>query len=109
MVANSCLDHRRRGVRWAPFLDSMLDALTSPKETALDHLLEAEFAEGVQAVVAKLPADQRIVVALRYTQALPYDEIAEILGCSPGTVASRLNRAHKALARRLGHLKREPS
>ena len=32
---------------------------------------------------------------LRYTEELSYDVIAEILRCPPGTVASRLNRAHK--------------
>jgi RNA polymerase sigma-70 factor (ECF subfamily) len=36
---------------------------------------------------------------------LAYDEIAEVLGCSLGTVASRLNRAHKALGRRLSNWK----
>jgi DNA-directed RNA polymerase specialized sigma24 family protein len=30
--------------------------------------------------------------------------MAEAMSCSKGTVASRLNRAHKQLARRLAHL-----
>jgi len=46
------------------------------------------------------------VVVLRYTEGLSYDQIAEIVGCSAGTVASRLNRAHKVLERRLAHLRR---
>ena len=46
-----------------------------------------------------------IVVVLRYTEGLGYEEIAEVLGCSAGTVASRLNRAHKTLERRLSPLK----
>jgi RNA polymerase sigma-70 factor (ECF subfamily) len=45
------------------------------------------------------------VVVLRYTEGLGYEEIAEILECSAGTVASRLNRAHKALERKLSHLR----
>jgi DNA-directed RNA polymerase specialized sigma24 family protein len=36
---------------------------------------------------------------------LSYDQISEILGCSAGTVASRLNRAHRVLERRLSHLR----
>ena len=48
--------------------------------------------------------DQRIVVILRYTEGLSYEQIADILGCSTGTVASRLNRAHKLLERRLSRL-----
>jgi RNA polymerase sigma-70 factor (ECF subfamily) len=46
-----------------------------------------------------------MVVILRYTEELSYDQIAEILGCPPGTVASRLNRAHKLLERRLSGLR----
>jgi RNA polymerase sigma-70 factor (ECF subfamily) len=59
----------------------------------------------VRGAVEKLPAEQRIVVVLRYTEGLGYEEIAAVLGCSMGTVASRLNRAHKALGKRLSHLK----
>ena len=47
----------------------------------------------------------RIVVVLRYTEGLTYDQIAEVLNCSPGTVASRLHRAHKALERRFAKMK----
>ena len=55
----------------------------------------------VQDVVAKLAPEQRMAVILRYTEGLQYEEIAEVMGCSKGTVASRLNRAHKILERRL--------
>jgi RNA polymerase sigma-70 factor, ECF subfamily len=57
--------------------------------------------------VMNLPTEQRIVVVLRYTQGLSYDEIAEAVGCSAGTVASRLNRAHKVLERKLARLVEE--
>ena len=106
MVANSCLDHKRRGLRIAPFVESLMDTLRPVRATVLEDLLRSEFQQSVQSVVAKLPAEQRIVVILRYTEGLAYDEISEILHCSAGTVASRLNRAHKTLERRLSHLKR---
>jgi RNA polymerase sigma-70 factor (ECF subfamily) len=54
--------------------------------------------------VDRLAPDLRIAIILRYTEGLSYAEISEVLGCSAGTVASRLNRAHKALERRLSHL-----
>jgi DNA-directed RNA polymerase specialized sigma24 family protein len=38
---------------------------------------------------------------------LSYEQIAEVLGCSQGTVASRLNRAHKRLEQRLSRLMKE--
>jgi DNA-directed RNA polymerase specialized sigma24 family protein len=45
------------------------------------------------------------VILLRYFDDLPYDQMAVALDCSMGTVASRLNRAHAMLARKLAHLR----
>jgi RNA polymerase sigma-70 factor (ECF subfamily) len=105
LVVNGCLDHQRRGRRLMPFLEELFEVVCASRETVLHDLMRAERQEHVQRVVANLSPEHRIVVVLRYTEGLSYDEIAEILGCSPGTVASRLNRAHKVLARRLSHLR----
>jgi RNA polymerase sigma-70 factor (ECF subfamily) len=105
MVVNSCLDHHRKRRRFLPLVDEMLDVFRGPSEGALHEMLREEQEERVQQVVAQLPEDQRIVVVLRYTEGLSYEDIAEVLGCRRGTVASRLNRAHKALERRLSHLR----
>src|SRR5579863_7599863 len=105
MVVNSCLDYRRGLRRALPFAAGMLDALTTGRDSVLQGLMRSERCEDVQRSIAALPPPQRIVVVLRYTEGLSYDEIAEIAGCSSGTVASRLNRAHKTLEKRLGHLR----
>jgi len=105
LVVNSCIDDQRRGRRMTPFLDGLLDAIRAPAESILHRLMRAETEQRVQDVVARLAPEHRIVIVLRYTEGLSYDEIAKILGCSPGTVASRLNRAHKILERRLSHLR----
>jgi RNA polymerase sigma-70 factor (ECF subfamily) len=102
IVVNSCFDHKRKTRRLKPMMDELLDALRAPGQSALDEILRSELSGRVRSAVAGLPPEQRIVIVLRYTQGLSYDEIAEILGCSTGTVASRLNRAHKILGRRLG-------
>ena len=101
LVVNSCLDHRRAGRRWSPVVDGWLASLRASGESVLQRLLRAEAEETVQQVVRKLPPELRMVVILRYTEELSYEQIAEILGCPAGTVASRLNRAHKVLERRL--------
>jgi RNA polymerase sigma-70 factor (ECF subfamily) len=49
----------------------------------------------------------RLPILLKYIEGFSYEEIATVLGCSKGTVASRLNRAHKALAKKLGHQRGE--
>jgi RNA polymerase sigma-70 factor (ECF subfamily) len=104
LVVNSCLDHKRRSWRLIPLAAEVLAVLRAPGD-ALHGLLHSEMRGRVRSAVEKLPAEQRIVVVLRYTEGLAYEEIATVLGCSMGTVASRLNRAHKALGRRLSHLK----
>jgi RNA polymerase sigma-70 factor (ECF subfamily) len=102
IVVNSCFDHKRKTRRFMPMVDELLDGLRAPGQSVLDEMLRSELSGRVRSAVAGLPSDQRIVIVLRYTQGLSYDEIADILGCSTGTVASRLNRGHKILGRRLG-------
>ena len=106
-VVNACMDHHRRTRRLLPTLLETFDQFRAPQSGALDGLLATEQAERVQNAVGKLPTQQRMVVVLRYTEGLSYDEIAEVLECSPGTVASRLNRAHKTLERKLRRMAEE--
>ncbi len=105
IVVNTCLDHQRRGRKLLPFLGDLIEAVSVQGESVLHRLMRAEVEDDVQRIVARLSPEQRMVVVLRYTEGLSYDEIAQILGCSAGTVASRLNRAHKVLERRLSHLR----
>ena len=44
-----------------------------------------------------LSAEERAILLLRYQDGLDYAGIAEVTGCPPGTVASRLNRARERL------------
>lgn len=104
MVVNRCFDQKRKTRRLTPLLDAFVDALHTPDISVLDEVLRAEVSRHVQSVVEGLAPDQRMVIVLRYTQGLSYDEIAAIVGCSAGTIASRLNRAHKVLERRLARL-----
>lgn len=103
LVVNSCMDHRRRSRRWLPLSGGMADSLRDGRDS-LSDLLRSEAGERVHAAVEHLPADLRIAVVLRYTEGLAYEQIAEVLKCPVGTVASRLNRAHKLLERRLSPL-----
>jgi len=104
MVVNACLDRKRKAWRLLPLLDEVAALLRAPGRSAAEELLRTEMCGEVQQAVASLPPELRIVVVLRYTDGLPYDRIAEVLGTKAGTVASRLNRAHGILERRLRHL-----
>jgi len=61
----------------------------------------------VRKVVASLRPKLRIPIVLKYVEGLSYQEIADVLKCSIGTVSSRLNRGHKILASKLEHLRNE--
>ena len=69
------------------------------------HYAQAELGESVKAAIRELKPKFRLPILLKYVEELSYEEIAKVLGCSKGTVASRLNRGHKELARRLAHLR----
>ncbi|HTA45918.1 MAG TPA: sigma-70 family RNA polymerase sigma factor [Bryobacteraceae bacterium] len=103
LVANRCIDHLRRAHRLIPLTDVFTGALRGAADSVAD-LLRAELQHRVRWAVGRLSPDQRMVIVMRYADELSYDEIAAALGCSPGTVASRLNRAHKILHRRLAHM-----
>ena len=108
ITVNLSLDHlrrRRRNPLWAGGavpLDSIEDEGRRLRPDRAADLRDLE--EHVQRALEMLSDRLRIAVVLRYLEGLSYQEIAEILGCSLGTVKSRLNRAHTVLRRVLGPL-----
>jgi len=56
----------------------------------------------VRQALARLPRQQRAVLVLRYCEDLPEAEVAELLGCSPGTVKTHTHRGLRALRELLG-------
>ena len=58
----------------------------------------------VMDAIRGLPPRQRETVVLRYYEDLPEAEIAEILGCSVGTVKSQLAKARASLSVALGSM-----
>lgn len=105
LATNACLDEQRKRRRFIPFGDAQELSTRPLRGTQEDAVARGEMADSVKAAVASLRPKLRIAILLKYFEELSYEEIAEVLGCSKGTVASRLNRGHKALAERLGHLR----
>ena len=58
----------------------------------------AEQKAQVRQAIEQLPTRQRATVVLAYYQGLSYRQVAEVLGCSLGTVKSQMYRALKTLA-----------
>jgi RNA polymerase sigma-70 factor (ECF subfamily) len=70
----------------------------APQEFA--DYVERQIGEPLSKALALLSPEQRQVLVLADVEEYSYQEIAEIMGCSIGTVRSRLHRA-RALLRRL--------
>ena len=68
----------------------------------IEDYVEGQLSEPLSRSLEMLSPDQRQVVILADIEEYSYQEIAEIMGCSIGTVRSRLHRA-RALLRRLLH------
>ncbi|MCC6221264.1 MAG: sigma-70 family RNA polymerase sigma factor [Deltaproteobacteria bacterium] len=57
----------------------------------------AELGSQIQEAIENLSAEHRAVILLREVEGLSYAEISEVVGCSKGTVMSRLHHARKRL------------
>ncbi|MBI3650297.1 MAG: sigma-70 family RNA polymerase sigma factor [Acidobacteria bacterium] len=105
LVANACVDEQRKQKRFVPFTHGVevqnLLAHGSQEETYAKRQVSAS----VQTAIAALSPKLRLPILLKYVEGLSYEEIAATLGCSIGTVSSRLNRGHKALAHKLEYLR----
>ena len=106
MVVNVCLDRSRRARTGALSTDPAVFDRMPSSGSQEDDLARAQMAAQVQAAVSSLTPKIRAAVLLRYFEEMSYAEMASVLQCSVGTVASRLNRAHELLADRLKPIRR---
>lgn len=107
IVANACADEHRKRRRFVPFspeIEVKNMSLSAHQEEAVHR---REVANSVRGAIRELTPKLRLPILLKYVEGMSYDEIAEALGVSIGTVSSRLNRGHKMLARKLDHLRGE--
>lgn len=96
---------RRPAARLGAVPDDLLEGARSPWGAPADASEPVETspdAVRVRAALAALSPKLRAIAVLRYIEGLSYDQLAEVLDLSLGTVKSRLNRAHAALAKSLG-------
>jgi RNA polymerase sigma-70 factor, ECF subfamily len=68
------------------------------------QLLEGTLSEPLQMALDAMNADFRVAILLADVEGLSYEEIAEIMGTSVGTVRSRVHRGRKQLRRNVERL-----
>jgi RNA polymerase sigma-70 factor, ECF subfamily len=106
LVVNACMDEQRKRRRFLPFGDGFeMGRRHVEKEAQEKRYARVEMADSVKSAISALRPKLRLPILLKYVEGLSYEEMAEVLNCSKGTIASRMNRGHKILARRLSHLR----
>ncbi len=105
IAANACIDELRR-LRRQPKLS--LDAprpgaderpldVEDPTAGPESLALRGELSAALQEQLLQLPDDQRLAVILCDVEGLDYEQIAVSMGCSLGTVKSRISRGRARL------------
>jgi RNA polymerase sigma-70 factor, ECF subfamily len=105
LTTNACVDEQRKRRRFLQFGEEGETPVLSERGSQIERVARSEVADRVKEAVASLKPKLRVAILLKYFEELSYEEIAVALQCSKGTVASRLNRGHKALAKKLGDLR----
>ena len=102
-IAHNRAISRLRSGRDEPPLEEHLDEhpLAATAESEDEAALAGHDAEAIHAGLARLSAAHREVLTLRFLEELSYEEVADVVGCSLGTVRSRIHYAKKSL---LAHL-----
>jgi len=77
------------------------DGLVDGRESPFDNAAHEEVRARVEQELRKVPEPYRSTLILRDLEEMSYEEIAEVMNVSLGTVKSRLTRGREALKRRL--------
>jgi len=100
MAMNTAIDHTRKAGKQ---VTSSLDAEGSfepsdePEKGPERILLQKELEERVKLAMDSLPPEQKAAIVFRDVEGLSYQEMAEAMGCSIGTVMSRLHYGRKRM------------
>ena len=99
VVRNQCIDHVRSNRKFDHVcLDDTMQVGTPSCES---HALSIGLQDALAQALLRIPEPQRTVFVLSEYLGMSYQEIAQVVGCPNGTVASRKFSACEALRREL--------
>lgn len=105
LIVNACVDRSRSRRKDAVGEDPVVLDRMAIHPSHEELFARREVALSVQQAVATLPGKLRAAILLRYFEDLSYADMASALNCSIGTVASRLSRGHRLLAKKLAPMR----
>ncbi len=113
IVINLCLDQIRRQKRQRAESIEAMDEESGGVERQMEPIItnpterleRGELRKRIDEAMAKLSNEHRTVLVLHEFEELEYKEIAKVMGCSIGTIMSRLFYARRRLAALLQDLK----
>jgi RNA polymerase sigma-70 factor (ECF subfamily) len=101
IASNACIDFLRKRKEVAMDDDHLflqVNKLPAAETNTPENLfLQKELRAQLESLLSRLDATDRLIVTLRFTQEMSYDEIGSIVGMSKNTVGTRLFRARKQL------------
>jgi RNA polymerase sigma-70 factor (ECF subfamily) len=102
ITRNLCLDMLRRRTKVkTEELEPMKEVLPSGDASQEDRAIATEERQSLEEAMATLSAEDREVLALYYVQKRTTKEIAQVMGCAPGTIMARLFRAREKLRKKM--------
>jgi RNA polymerase sigma-70 factor (ECF subfamily) len=102
ITRNLCLDLLRRRTKVkTEELEPMKEVLPSGDVSQEDQAIAREERQSLEDAMATLSAEDREVLALYYVQKRTTKEIAQVMGCAPGTIMARLFRAREKLRKKM--------
>ncbi len=108
-LAVNCSLNYRRQERKESHLEAVDDVESLPVADHSRHfetdILQKQVQAQVQRALLSIKPKLRMTFILKDIEGLNYEQIAERMNCSAGTVASRLSHARVLLARKLEHLR----
>jgi RNA polymerase sigma-70 factor (ECF subfamily) len=99
IAVNTCIDYKRKSRRDALKKEPLPEDLPSTEPFSAELYESRENTAAIQAALQKLPEKLRTAIVLREIDGLSYEEVAEVLHASVGTVKYRISRAREELRR----------
>ncbi|WP_460594061.1 RNA polymerase sigma factor [Geomonas sp. Red276] len=105
IAVNTCLDYKRKFSIYSLFFstdnEDLIHNFPSPSPSPETSYATRQSMQTLQSALNLLSKKLRVIIILKELERLSYEEIAEVLDVSVGTVKSRISRAREELQKKM--------